>query len=177
MSPFTIERLGTLVMPEWATLESLPYGSGLSVSQYFDGNGITPQALTLVEHGKLKGLFLRKAAALRLGLEPNGQSGPLNITWQNSEPRANLAGVQMLFTDLSGLGTIDSSTGNFALDGSGYLVNSDGSLGGFVKNVGLSGNICDIFAHLAGSLNDTLDHGSMRIPTIITAAIPLTPTI
>ena len=177
MSPFTIERLGTLVMPEWATLASLPHGPRLSVSQYFDGNGITPQALTLVEQGKLKGLFLRKAAALRLGLEPNGQAGPLNITWHNTQPRTSLAGVQILFTDLSGLGTIDSSTGNFALDGSGYLVKPDGSLGGFVKNVGLSGNICDIFAHLAGSLNDTLDHGSMRIPTIITAAIPLTPTI
>ena len=83
----------------------------------------------------------------------------------------------MLFTDLSGLGTIDSSTGNFALDGSGYLVHADGSLGGFVKNVGLSGNICDIFANLTGSLSDILDHGPMRIPTIITGMIPLTPTL
>ena len=74
MSPFTVKSLGTLVMPKWATLQSLPHGIGLSVSQYFDGNGITPQALTLVEKGNLTGLFLRKAPALRLELEPNGQS-------------------------------------------------------------------------------------------------------
>jgi hypothetical protein len=120
---------------------------------------------------------LRKAAALRLGLEPNGQSGPLNIVWSNAEPRADLKGVQMLFTDLSGLNMIDGSTGDFALDGSGYLINPDGSRGGFVKNVGLSGNIRDVFAHLTGGLDDTLDHGAIRVPTIITAPIPLTPTI
>jgi predicted Zn-dependent protease len=177
MSPFTKESLGTAVMPKWATLQSIPHGTGLSVSQYFDGNGITPKPLTLVENGVLTGLFLRKAAALRLGLEPNGQSGPLNIIWSNSEPRSNLIGVKMLFTDLSWLGTIDSSTGNFTLDGSGYQVNPDGTLGGFVKNVGLSGNICDVFARLSGSLNDALTHGAYRVPTIITAPIPLTPTI
>ncbi len=116
LTPFTLGDIGSKILPEWVDLSSLPTGSGLSATKFFDGNGITTLPLTIAQGGVLKDIFLSKAAADRLGMTPNGHPGPINIVWQSSLIRDSLAGVPLLLTGLSGLHTMDSSTGNFTLE-------------------------------------------------------------
>jgi predicted Zn-dependent protease len=175
MTPFKIEEIGTAVLPDWATIESLHTGKDLSSNQFFDGNGITTTDLTLVKDGVLKELFLSKAAAERLNLPPNGQAGPINVVLKGILPKTDLTGAKFLFTFLAGMHTMDSATGNFALEGEGYEIREDGSLGNFIKNVGLSGNIKQLFATMLGTLHDTPDYGSIRMPTLIFAPRHITP--
>ena len=116
LTPFTLGDIGSKILPEWVDLSSLPTGSGLSAAKFFDGNGITTLPLTIAQKGVLTDIFLSKAAADRLGMTPNGHPGPINIVWQSSLTRDSLAGVPLLLTGLSGLHTMDSSTGNFTLE-------------------------------------------------------------
>lgn len=43
----------------------------------------------------------------------------------------------------------------------------DGTLGHYVKNVGLSGNIRELFSGMVGYLDDVPDYGSTRVPTLL----------
>ncbi len=167
MTPFHIEEIGTSILPEWATIQSLNTGAELSSNQFFDANGITTENLTIIKNGKLREIFLSKAAADRLHMKPNGQSSPINVLLEGNPPIQTLAGISFLFTELAGMHTMDSATGNFSLDGEGYQIGADGTLGGFVKNVGLSGNIKTLFASMIGALDDTPNFGSVRMPTLI----------
>ena len=148
-----------------------------SSAQFFDGNGITTQDISPIQNGVLQELFLSKASAERLGLTPNGQPGPINVRISGTPAITDLAGVKFMFTTLAGMHTIDSATGNFALEGEGYEVLDDGSIGKFVKNVGLSGNLRTLFAGLVGHLDDTPDYGSTRIPSLVFSAAQVTPTV
>jgi PmbA protein len=167
MSPFSKEEIGSKIFPDWVNIKSyrtLPDGSS---AQFFDANGITTRDISPIQNGKLEELFLSKASAERLGLSPNGQPGPINVRMSGVPEVHDLVGVKFMFTSLAGMHTIDSATGNFALEGEGYQILEDGSIGKFVKNVGLSGNLRTLFAGLVGHLDDTPDYGSTRIPTLI----------
>lgn len=167
MSPFSKNEIGSKIFPDWISIRSyhaLPDGSS---AQFFDTNGITTHDISPIQNGKLEELFLSKASADRLGLTPNGQPGPVNVRIFGVPEVKNLIGVKFMFTSLAGMHTIDSATGNFALEGEGYQILQDGSLGKFVKNVGLSGNLRTLFAGLVGHLDDAPDYGSIRIPSLI----------
>ncbi len=134
LSPFAREALGSVIAPDGLTIKSLTHGEGLSETQYFDRNGITSLDLTVIEKGTLSTLFLSKASADRLGLMPNGQPNPLNVIVSGTLSENNLHGVSFLFTNLAGMHTIDSATGNFALEGEGYEI-KNGKISHYVKNV------------------------------------------
>lgn len=176
MSPFGREEVGTKVFPEWITVHSYHALPDASSAQFFDGNGITTIDISPIQNGILRELFLSKASSERLGLSPNGQPGPVNVRISGTPAKRDLLGVKFLFTSLAGMHTIDSATGNFALEGEGYEVLADGTVGKFVKNVGLSGNLRTLFGELVGHLDNTPDYGSTRIPTLIFREAHVTPT-
>jgi predicted Zn-dependent protease len=177
MSPFSKAEIGAKILPEWISVQSFHALPGASSAQFFDGNGITTRDISPIQNGELRELFLSKASAERLGLVPNGQPGPVNVRISGTPPVTDLRGVKFLFTTLAGMHTIDSATGNFALEGEGYEVTEDGAVGKFVKNIGLSGNLRTLFGGLVGHLGDTPDYGSVRIPTLIFSAAQVTPTV
>lgn len=176
MSPFTKQEIGSEIFPKWVTIQSFHALPGASSAQFFDGNGITTKDIAPIQNGVLRELFLSKASAERLHLTPNGQPGPINVRLSGTPTKMDLTDVKFLFTTLAGMHTIDSATGNFALEGEGYEILADGSIGKFIKNVGLSGNLRTLFGGLIGHLDDTPDYGSTRIPTLIFAAAQVTPT-
>lgn len=176
MSPFTKKEIGNQIFPTWITVHSYHVLPDASSAQFFDGNGITTVDIAPIQDGVLRELFLSKASSERLGLTPNGQPGPVNVRISGTPAKRDLTGVKFLFTTLAGMHTIDSATGNFALEGEGYEVLADGSIGKFVKNVGLSGNLRTLFGELVGHLDNTPDYGSTRIPTLIFNAAHVTPT-
>lgn len=176
MSPFAKAEIGSKIFPEWISVRSFHALPDASSAQFFDGNGITTRDISPIQNGMLRELFLSKASAERLGLAPNGQPGPINVRISGTPAITGLTGVKFMFTTLAGMHTIDSATGNFALEGEGYEVLDDGSIGKFVKNVGLSGNLRTLFAGLVGHLEDTPDYGSTRIPSLIFSAALITVT-
>ncbi len=116
MSPFSKTEIGSEIFPKWVTIASFHALPGASGAQFFDGNGITTKDITPIQNGILKELFLSKASAERLQLIPNGQPGPINVRLSGIPTKTDLVGVRFLFTSLAGMHTIDSATGNFALE-------------------------------------------------------------
>jgi predicted Zn-dependent protease len=195
MSPFIVEDIHTQILPDWIDISSLALLDENASSSWYDGNGITclPE-LKIIEKGELKNLFLNVASAERLGMKPNGHPGPLNIvvSGNNSDFQNELVpsesgnfgtgsklfdkkfGVRFLCTGLAGMHTMESTTGNFALEGEGYEILEDGSVWKFVKRVGVSGNIKKVFKEMIGHGNDFPKFGSFRIPTIVCDGIQLT---
>jgi predicted Zn-dependent protease len=195
MSPFTVADIHTSIIPKWMSVSSLSQLDKNGSSSWYDGNGVTciPE-LTIIENGELKNLFLNVASAERLGKKANGHPGPLNVIVNGNHPEFQQElvpsesgifgtgsylfhkekGVKFLCTGLAGMHTMESTTGNFALEGEGYEVLNNGTLGKFVKRVGVSGNIKKVFKEMVGHGNDFPKFGSFRIPTIVCDGIQLT---
>lgn len=171
MSPFTVVDIHTNIVPEWMSVSSRSLLDENASSSWYDGNGVTciPE-LPVIENGELNNLFLNVASAERLGMKANGHPGPLNVVVSGNHPdfQEELVpsesgifgtgsdlfhkekGVKFLCTGLAGMHTMESTTGNFALEGEGYEVLKDGTLGKFVKRVGVSGNIKKVFKEMIG---------------------------
>lgn len=129
-----------------------------------DTEGVATRCTMLVEGGALKGFLHSTYTSLRMGAAPTGNAfrgsykvppriapstlylQPTNVT---RETLMAEAGNGYYITEVMGLHTIDTISGDFSLGAAGQTLRA-GRLEGPVDRVGIAGNVLDLFRSVAG---------------------------
>lgn len=137
-------------------------------SRPFDGEGIAARALPLIEAGVLRNLYLDTYYASKLGMKPTTGGGSNRVVALGTRGAdALIGGVKSGIYVTSWLGgNMDSTTGDFSLGVRGHVIES-GKLGAPVGEMNVTGNIVELFAHLAEVGNDPWLYSSTRAPTLV----------
>ena len=170
---------GTRVFSEQVSLINdglLP--GGLATSP-FDGEGIPSTKIALVEGGFLNAFLYDLYYAKKMGKTPSGCSsrsikGPPSISTANfympngkkSLPQL-MDGVSkgIMITDLMGVHTANSVTGDFSLGASGILI-ENGKLTRPVRGFAVAGNVLDVFRKISDIGNDMRFFGTVGAPSV-----------
>lgn len=154
--------------------------SGGLATQPFDAEGTASQKTKLVDQGVFTSMLLDRKYAKRFGAKPTGNSArsiksPPGVSTTNlyMEPGTkSLAelirevGEGIMITNLMGVHTANSVTGNFSLGASGILIRN-GKLDVPVKGFAVAGNILDLFRNVASLGSDFRFFGSVGAPSLL----------
>ncbi len=156
----------------------------------FDGEGVAQQDTLLVDGGELKGFLYDMLYGRKMGRESTGNAARggvkglphLGVTnfiierGQTPAPRL-LEGVGqgILLTDVIGMHTANTISGDFSVGASGYLV-ENGAIVHPVKEIAISGNIMDLFRNVEQVGDDLRIFGSVSSPSLRIAALDVSGT-
>ncbi|MEZ5810003.1 MAG: TldD/PmbA family protein [Rhizobiaceae bacterium] len=152
-------------------------------SRPFDGEGVTGDALTMVENGVLKHWFLSTSAARELGLQTNGRgvrsassvtpaSTNLAIEAGKAAPQALISGLKQGFyvTEVFGQG-VNMVTGEYSRGASGFWI-ENGEIAWPVSEVTIASNLKSMFMNMTAA--DDLDRNySTAAPTLMIEGMTL----
>ncbi|WP_031552398.1 TldD/PmbA family protein [Parvularcula oceani] len=152
----------------------IPRGFG---SRPFDGEGVRPAKIALIDQGRLTSWFLNTAQANQLGLATNGRarrgtggapgSGATNLDLQpgGMDLQALLAdtGEGLYLTDMFGP-QINGNTGDYSVGCSGYWI-EDGVPAYPVAEITIAGNLLEMWRHLTPA-SDFRRSGTRNAPTV-----------
>ncbi len=134
-----------------------------------DGEGVPTRRNVLVEEGVFRGFLHDSYTARRFGLEPTGNSlrggyaappaiGPHALHLLPTGPTRTelLARAEggILVSELMGLHTVNTVTGDFSLGAAGRRVGPGGEPGEPLDRMAISGSIFDLFSSLEGVADD-----------------------
>lgn len=148
----------------------------------FDGEGAPSSRTPLIEKGVLSGFLYDSYWAGRLGRDSTGNAtrpgyknlpavGVSNLYMEKAGPGVGLAGLLkrmgrgLFITEVMGVHTINSVTGDFSLGASGQWI-EDGELGYPVKGIAVSGNLLGLFSNVEDVADDMRFIGSIGAPSI-----------
>jgi TldD protein len=161
-------RLGAKVGSEEITIRDDPCVPGGFASYAFDGEGIAPEVVTLVERGRVAGYLCDRASAARAGLDPNGHGlrqdyryAPLprmtntHLLNGTSDPDDLVGGVSdgVYITALTG-GGVNRSTGNCAFGISEAHLIDRGRIGQPLRASSIVGASSDLLKRIVAVGND-----------------------
>lgn len=146
----------------------------------FDAEGTASRTTKVVEKGVFKSLLLDRKYAKRFRMDPTGNSSrgvksPPGISTTNfylrpgERPLDRLVrdvGDGILITNLMGVHTANSVTGNFSVGASGILIR-DGKLAKPVKGFAVAGNVLSLFRDVKTVGSDLRFFGSVGAPSIL----------
>ncbi len=157
-----------------ATLED-----GLA-TRAFDAEGTASRENKLVDKGVFRTMLLDRKYAKRFGQSPTGNSSR-SIKSAPSISSTNFylkpgtrsymdlvreVGEGIVITNLMGVHTANSVTGNFSLGASGILI-KNGKLATPVKGFAVAGNILDLFRDVSALGSDLRFFGSIGAPSLL----------
>lgn len=174
------DKAGEKVFSEKLTLTddgTLPGGVG---TVPFDDERVPPQARNLVEKGVLTGFLHTIKTAAKDGVSPTGNGFRSTLTQHPAPGTTNLilqpaheavgdlasAGRCMRVESVMGAHTIDRVSGNFSLGAVGFVLDGQGVSSPF-RNATVSGNIFDLFNHIAGVGSELEFYGSIGVPALL----------
>lgn len=174
---FLKTRMGEKIFPEDVTIVDDPYIPRGFGSRLFDGEGLRPQAMNVIENGVLTTWILNLAQARQLGLKPNARarrgtggppgSGPTNFDLgpgeMSPEELYQDTGYGLLVTDMFGP-QINSNTGDYSVGCSGFWI-ENGKVGVPVSEITIAGNLLDMWGSLTRA-NDFERRGSTNAPSL-----------
>ena len=156
---FLRDKLGTAIFPANITISDEPARQRGLGSRPFDGEGVRPQPLNLVEDGVLKTWLLDSATARELGLKTNGHAmrgganpspGSTNLTLaageQSPEELMKAIGTGLYITEMIGRGA-NLVTGDYSRGAAGFAIR-DGVLAEPVSEITVAGNLTEMFQRL-----------------------------
>lgn len=146
----------------------------------FDAEGTASQTTSIVDRGVFKTLLLDRKYAKRFKMKPTGNSSrsiksPPGISTTNiylkpgTKTLAELVrdvGNGILITNLMGVHTANSVTGNFSLGASGLLIRG-GKIAEPVKGFAVAGNVLDLFKNVAALGSDLRYFGTVGTPSLL----------
>ncbi|MBC7690931.1 MAG: TldD/PmbA family protein [Methylotenera sp.] len=170
---------GTRIFSERLTLVDDGLLPGGYATSPFDGEGVPSSHTTLVDGGFFSGILYDSYHARKKGTDSTGNAtrgikGPPSIGPTNlylNKGKKSLAELQagitkgILITDLMGVHTANSVTGEFSLGASGILI-ENGVLTHPVKGFAVAGNVLDIFRHLTDIGSDLRFFGNIGTASI-----------
>ncbi len=151
----------------------------------FDGEGVPRRNTVLAEGGILRGFLYdgycaRKAGrastgnASRSGVKAPPRMGMNNFFIENGRDSREtlLAGISrgILVTEVMGMHTANSISGDFSVGAAGFLV-ENGVATSPVKGIAIAGNILDIFRSVEGVGDDLRFFGAVGSPSLLIAAL------
>ncbi len=174
---FLKNRMGERIFGEHITIVDEPHRLRGLASRPFDGEGVAPRKMALIERGVLTSWLLdvRSASMLNLtttGSALRGLSSPpspsaTNLYMENGtlSPTALMEDIQSGFyvTDLFGMG-INLITGDYSQGASGFWIEK-GEIAYPVSEVTIAGNLADMFRQLTPA-NDLQFCYAVNAPTV-----------
>ncbi len=154
---FLKDKMGEQIFPETITVTDDPFIRRGFGSRTFDGEGLAPKALKVIDKGVLTTWMLNSSQARQLGLESNARarrgiggapgSGPTNFDLLPSnlkiEELYRDTGEALLVTDMFGP-QINPNTGDYSVGCSGYWI-TDGQVGVPVAEITIAGNLLEMW--------------------------------
>ncbi len=164
---FWASRLGTRVLAERLEIVDDPLIVRGHGSRYYDGEGISARRLPIVTAGALTNLYVDTYYGRKIERDPTtGSASNLVVTPGARDLAAIVADVEEGYLVTSWLGgNSDSTTGDFSLGLRGHTI-ADGRIGGPVQEMNITGNLIELFAHLAEVGNDPWPYTSTLVPTL-----------
>ncbi|MBS1962023.1 MAG: TldD/PmbA family protein [Bdellovibrionales bacterium] len=146
----------------------------------FDAEGTASRTTKVVENGVFKSMLLDRKYAKRFKLAPTGNSSrgvkaPPSISTTNfylepgTRSLADLVrdvGNGILITNLMGVHTANSVTGNFSVGASGILI-ENGKLAKPVKGFAVAGNVLGLFRDAKALGSDLRFFGTVGAPSLL----------
>jgi len=173
---FLREKLGAQLFAAGVQIVDEPFRRRGLASRPFDGEGVTPEPLALVNDGVLKAWFLDSATARELGLVTNGHAGrgggnpspgSTNLTLLAGErtPEALIAaaGEGLYVTEMIGHG-VNMITGDYSRGATGFAIRN-GALAEPVSEITIAGNLFDMFRTLEPA-SDLVYRFAISAPTV-----------
>ena len=175
----TSSKQGTRVFSEELTIIDDGLMAGGYATSPFDGEGVPSTQTTLVDGGFFSGIlydgyYARKKGKTSTGSAVRSIKSPPTIGTSNLYIKSGKKTLHQLYdgiskgiliTDLMGVHTANSVTGDFSLGASGILI-ENGKLTRPVKGFAVAGNVLEVFRQMTDIGNDLRFFGSVGAPSI-----------
>ncbi len=173
---FLKDSLGKRVFASGIRITDDPWRPRGPATRPFDGEGLLPQPMDLVDDGVLTTWILDSATARELGLASNarasrgvGSPSPsatnllLHPGPMSREEMLKSVGTGLYVTDFIGHGS-NLVTGDYSRGAAGFWI-EDGELAYPVSEITVAGNLRDMFARMVPA-NDIDDRGAIHVPSV-----------
>ena len=181
---FLRDAMGTQIMSAGLNVIDEPHRLRGLRSAAFDGEGLSPETLNLVQDGVLQSWLLDSTTARQLELESNaraarGVGGPPSPSATNLYLAAgtqDVAGILgdvgegFFVTELIGMG-VNGATGDYSRGASGFRI-ENGELTYPVSEVTIAGNLKDMFGNMTPADDLTFRRG-VNAPTVLVEGMTL----
>ncbi|MEM9421562.1 MAG: TldD/PmbA family protein [Pseudomonadota bacterium] len=181
---FLKDKMGEQLFPETMSViddPSIKRGFG---SKPFDGEGLKPEAINVIDKGRLTTWIMNSAQARQLGLTSNaraqrGTGGPPGSGTTNFELGAGALSLEdlykdtnegLLVTDMFGP-QINGNTGDYSVGCSGFWI-SGGNVGEPVSEITIAGNLLEMWKSLTAA-DDFIRQGATNAPTLRVATMTI----
>ncbi len=137
-------------------------------SRYYDTEGIAAKPFTLVENGTVRQLYVDTYYGRKIGLPPTTGSP------SNREVRLGQRGLDQIVSDVgSGVyvtswlgGNANPTSGDFSFGLQGHMI-ENGTIGRPIREMNVTGNLRQLFQHIAEIGNDPWPYSPVRAPTLV----------
>lgn len=174
---FLRECMGEQIAPEQITIRDDPLRPRGLGSHPFDGEGMAPEPLAIVDKGRLGHWLLDWAAARELGLESNARatrggsgtspsSSNCHIEPGSQTPEQMIAAIDrgLLLTETIGHG-VNMVTGDYSKGASGFWI-ENGEIAYPVAEITVAGNLKEMFASMTPA-SDLEFRGAINAPSLL----------
>ena len=181
---FLRDAMDTQIMNPGLSVIDEPHRTRGLRSAAFDGEGLSPETLNLVQDGVLRSWLLDSTTARQLELESNaraarGVGGPPSPSATNLYLAAGTLDVASILrdvgegffvTELIGMG-VNGATGDYSRGASGFRI-ENGELTYAVSEVTIAGNLKDMFLHMTPA-DDLSFRRGVNAPTVLVEGMTL----
>ena len=164
---FLLDRLGKQVGSSRFTLLDEPHLIGANGARYFDGEGVATRPMIVFDAGTLRTYYIDTYCARKMEVEPTIASPSLLVLAPGTQTQEELIAevTHGLFVTGFNGGNCNSSTGDFSYGIEGFLI-EHGQLTQPVNEMVVTGNMIDLWQHLAAVGNYARMESNWRIPTL-----------
>jgi PmbA protein len=173
---FLRDRLGARIFATGIRIVDDPFRPRGLASRPFDGEGVAPERLAVIDDGVLTTWLLDSATARELGLATNGHAargggnpspGSTNLTLlpgvRTAEELIAEVGEGLYVTEMIGHGA-NLVTGDYSRGATGFAIRA-GKLAEPVSEITIAGNLADMFLRLTPA-SDLVYRFSINAPTV-----------
>jgi PmbA protein len=166
---FLIDKAGQRIFPEQLTILDCPRSRGETGSRLFDSEGVATQEFPIIDRGVLTQYFVNTYIAGKTGMAPTVEDAtrPKVLPFGGCRTQEDLLrkmGKGILITGFNG-GNANTSTGDFSYGIEGFAF-EDGRITHPVREMLVTGNLLDLWNHLAATADDARLCMSKLIPTL-----------
>jgi len=184
---YLADKLGKRIFSPGIVIVDDPTVTGASDASSFDGEGVPSRRNVLVEDGVLKGFVYNTYWGMFSGKESTGNSVRSNyrdmpllgVRHLCLKPSGDgleeiLQGLKTAFkiTDIMGMHTADSITGEFSVGVNGFILERGEAIYP-VREAAISGNIYDMLSRVLAVGNDSREFGSVSTPSFVVDTVDI----
>jgi PmbA protein len=165
---FWAPLIGEQAFSEVLTIVDDPLIKRGMASRHYDGEGISAQALPIIENGAIKNIYVDTYYGRKGDMPPTTGSASNRRVALGDKSLAELladVGEGVYVTSWLG-GNADSTTGDFSLGLRGHMIEK-GQIGRPVSEMNVTGNLRDLFAQLAMVGNDPYPYSTTLAPSLV----------